>query len=90
MVKFGICCGQDNWLDLIKCFPCEHFINIRKVFAKTPFGVINSPPYLEICPQQIDSLIHSNLADIVVELLMTLYEGCGADGDTGDLKRFTG
>ncbi|XP_027901387.1 serine-protein kinase ATM [Xiphophorus couchianus] len=40
--------------------------------------------------QQIDSLIHSNLADIVVELLMTLYEGCGADGDTGDLKRFTG
>uniref|UniRef100_M4AR83 Serine-protein kinase ATM n=1 Tax=Xiphophorus maculatus TaxID=8083 RepID=M4AR83_XIPMA len=39
--------------------------------------------------QQIDSLIHSNLADIVVELLMTLYEGCGADGDTGDLKRFT-
>uniref|UniRef100_A0A3B3YKP7 non-specific serine/threonine protein kinase n=1 Tax=Poecilia mexicana TaxID=48701 RepID=A0A3B3YKP7_9TELE len=40
--------------------------------------------------QQIDSLIHSNLADIVVELLMTLYEGCGADGDAGDLKRFTG
>uniref|UniRef100_A0A3B3UHQ1 Serine-protein kinase ATM n=1 Tax=Poecilia latipinna TaxID=48699 RepID=A0A3B3UHQ1_9TELE len=39
--------------------------------------------------QQIDSLIHSNLADIVVELLMTLYEGCGADGDAGDLKRFT-
>ncbi|XP_054884551.1 serine-protein kinase ATM isoform X2 [Poeciliopsis prolifica] len=37
--------------------------------------------------QQIDSLIHSNLADIVVELLMTLYEGCGPDGD---LKCFTG
>ncbi|XP_067450490.1 serine-protein kinase ATM isoform X1 [Thunnus thynnus] len=40
--------------------------------------------------QQIDSLIHSNLADIVVELLMTLYEGSGAEGDREDLKRFTG
>uniref|UniRef100_A0A8D0A1H1 non-specific serine/threonine protein kinase n=1 Tax=Sander lucioperca TaxID=283035 RepID=A0A8D0A1H1_SANLU len=40
--------------------------------------------------QQIDNLIHSNLADIVVELLMTLYEGSGAEGDKGDLKRFTG
>ncbi|TDH15077.1 hypothetical protein EPR50_G00027380 [Perca flavescens] len=40
--------------------------------------------------QQIDNLIHSNLADIVVELLMTLYEGSGAEGDRGDLKRFTG
>ncbi|KAF3692958.1 Serine-protein kinase ATM [Channa argus] len=37
--------------------------------------------------QQIDNLIHSNLADIVVELLMTLYEGNGPDGD---LKHFTG
>ncbi|XP_047449742.1 serine-protein kinase ATM isoform X2 [Mugil cephalus] len=40
--------------------------------------------------QQIDSLIHSNLADIVVELLMTLYEGSGAERDRGDLKRFIG
>ncbi|XP_020498541.2 serine-protein kinase ATM [Labrus bergylta] len=40
--------------------------------------------------QQIDNLIHSNLADIVVELLMTLYEGSGAEGDGGDLKRFIG
>lgn len=43
-----------------------------------------------VCPppcQQIDSLIHSNLADIVVELLMTLYEGNGAQGD---LKRYIG
>lgn len=43
-----------------------------------------------LCPQQIDNLIHSNLADIVVELLMTLYEGSGAEGETGDLKRFIG
>lgn len=43
-----------------------------------------------MCPQQIDSLIHSNLADIVVELLMTLYEGSGAEEDRGDLKRFIG
>ncbi|KAJ8368814.1 hypothetical protein SKAU_G00088420 [Synaphobranchus kaupii] len=42
--------------------------------------------------QQIDSLIHSNLADIVVELLMTLYEGAGQDEgeDSGDLYRFIG
>ncbi|XP_022624615.1 serine-protein kinase ATM [Seriola dumerili] len=40
--------------------------------------------------QQIDSLIHTNLADIVVELLMTLYEGGEAEGDRGDLKRFIG
>uniref|UniRef100_A0A3B5B9P8 non-specific serine/threonine protein kinase n=1 Tax=Stegastes partitus TaxID=144197 RepID=A0A3B5B9P8_9TELE len=40
--------------------------------------------------QQIDNLIHSNLADIVVELLMTLYEGSGVEGDRGDLKRFIG
>uniref|UniRef100_UPI003AAD459E serine-protein kinase ATM n=1 Tax=Centroberyx gerrardi TaxID=166262 RepID=UPI003AAD459E len=40
--------------------------------------------------QQIDSLIHSNLADIVVELLMTLYEGAGTEGERGDLRRFIG
>ncbi|XP_076001414.1 serine-protein kinase ATM isoform X2 [Genypterus blacodes] len=40
--------------------------------------------------QRIDSLTHSNLADIVVELLMTLYEGAGTEGDRGDLKRFIG
>ncbi|XP_026219215.1 serine-protein kinase ATM [Anabas testudineus] len=40
--------------------------------------------------QQIDNLIHSNLADIVVELLMTLYEGSGREGDRGDLKCFIG
>jgi len=40
--------------------------------------------------QEIDNLIHNNLADIVVELLMTLYEGGGAEGDRGDLKRFIG
>uniref|UniRef100_A0A7N8YQ22 non-specific serine/threonine protein kinase n=1 Tax=Mastacembelus armatus TaxID=205130 RepID=A0A7N8YQ22_9TELE len=40
--------------------------------------------------QQIDSLIHNNLADIVVELLMTLYEGSGTEGERGDLNRFIG
>lgn len=40
--------------------------------------------------QEIDSLINNNLADIVVELLMTLYEGTGADNDAGDLGLFTG
>lgn len=40
--------------------------------------------------QEIDNLIHSNLADIVVELLMTLYEGTGASSDGGELGLFTG
>ncbi|XP_060928737.1 serine-protein kinase ATM isoform X1 [Limanda limanda] len=40
--------------------------------------------------QQIDSLIHTNLADIVVELLMTLYEGVGTEGDRGELQCFIG
>uniref|UniRef100_A0A8C8LMB5 non-specific serine/threonine protein kinase n=1 Tax=Oncorhynchus tshawytscha TaxID=74940 RepID=A0A8C8LMB5_ONCTS len=40
---------------------------------------------------QIDSLIHSNLSDIVVELLMTLYEGAATEeGGRGDLRRFIG
>ncbi|XP_060761720.1 serine-protein kinase ATM [Neoarius graeffei] len=41
--------------------------------------------------QQIDSLICGNLADIVVELLMTLYEGVGSGtADRGDLQKFIG
>uniref|UniRef100_A0AAR2J0R4 non-specific serine/threonine protein kinase n=1 Tax=Pygocentrus nattereri TaxID=42514 RepID=A0AAR2J0R4_PYGNA len=41
--------------------------------------------------QQIDSLIWGNLAEIVVELLMTLYEGAGAvSADRGDLQKFIG
>ncbi|TSP46813.1 Serine-protein kinase ATM [Bagarius yarrelli] len=41
--------------------------------------------------QQIDSLICGNLAEIVVELLMTLYEGAGSCGaDRGDLQKFIG
>ncbi|KAL7851463.1 hypothetical protein AOLI_G00218190 [Acnodon oligacanthus] len=41
--------------------------------------------------QQIDSLICGNLAEIVVELLMTLYEGAGAvNADRGDLQKFVG
>ncbi|XP_019720538.1 serine-protein kinase ATM [Hippocampus comes] len=40
--------------------------------------------------QQIDSLIHSNLPELVVELLMTLYERGASEEDRGDLKRFIG
>ncbi|XP_047662626.1 serine-protein kinase ATM isoform X3 [Tachysurus fulvidraco] len=39
--------------------------------------------------QQIDSLICGNLAEIVVELLMTLYEGADA-AERGDLQKFIG
>ncbi|XP_053342610.1 serine-protein kinase ATM isoform X1 [Clarias gariepinus] len=41
--------------------------------------------------QQIDSLIFNNLAEIVVELLMTLYEHAGSGtADRGDLQKFIG
>ncbi|XP_065137946.1 serine-protein kinase ATM [Paramisgurnus dabryanus] len=41
--------------------------------------------------QQIDSLICNNLADIVVELLMTLHETAGeSTGNNEDLHKFTG
>ncbi|XP_051934283.1 serine-protein kinase ATM [Hippocampus zosterae] len=40
--------------------------------------------------QQIDCLIHSNLPELVVELLMTLYERGASEEDRGDLKRFIG
>uniref|UniRef100_A0A8C2EAP5 non-specific serine/threonine protein kinase n=1 Tax=Cyprinus carpio TaxID=7962 RepID=A0A8C2EAP5_CYPCA len=40
--------------------------------------------------QQIDSLICNNLADIVVELLMTLHETEGAAAGGGDLQKFIG
>uniref|UniRef100_A0A673I3Z0 non-specific serine/threonine protein kinase n=1 Tax=Sinocyclocheilus rhinocerous TaxID=307959 RepID=A0A673I3Z0_9TELE len=40
--------------------------------------------------QQIDGLICNNLADIVVELLMTLHETEGAAAGGGDLQKFTG
>lgn len=43
------------------------------------------------CLQQIDSLIYGNLADIVVELLMTLYEGAESDtAEREDLHQFIG
>lgn len=59
-------------------------------FAQLPRVCYTCVKLFVTCPQQIDTLIRSNLADIVVELLMTLYEGSGADGNGGDLKRFTG
>ncbi|XP_077468061.1 serine-protein kinase ATM [Stigmatopora argus] len=40
--------------------------------------------------QKIDSLIHSNLPEIVVELLMTLFEGGANSEERGDLKCFVG
>lgn len=58
--------------------------NALKYAGWTPDGLI---PCSHLCLQEIDNLIHSNLADIVVELLMTLYEGSGPEGD---LRRFVG
>ncbi|XP_033833204.1 serine-protein kinase ATM [Periophthalmus magnuspinnatus] len=94
-----------DWRDLLAdCFP-KIMVNILPYFAlpgqdaqvteqrekaHRVYDLLKEPNCLG--KQQIDNLIHSNLADIVVELLMTLYEGSGADGDgdVGDLKNFTG
>ncbi|KAG7226115.1 hypothetical protein INR49_018726 [Caranx melampygus] len=92
---------EKDWRDLLAdCFP-KIMVNILPYFAlpgqdsqvtqqrekaHRVYDLLKDANCLG--KQQIDSLIHTNLADIVVELLMTLYEG--ADGDRGDLKRFIG
>ncbi|XP_069003708.1 serine-protein kinase ATM [Embiotoca jacksoni] len=94
---------EKDWRDLLAdCFP-KIMVNILPYFALSGqdpqvaqqrekahrvYNMLKEASCLG--KQQIDSLIHSNLADIVVELLMTLYEGGGAEGDRGDLKRFIG
>ncbi|XP_039987125.1 serine-protein kinase ATM [Xiphias gladius] len=92
-----------DWKELLaNCFP-KIMVNILPYFALSGqdsqvaqqrekahrvYNLLKDASFLG--KQQIDSLIHSNLADIVVELLMTLYEGGGAEGDRGDIKRFIG
>ncbi|XP_031608533.1 serine-protein kinase ATM isoform X2 [Oreochromis aureus] len=92
-----------DWRDLLAdCFP-KIMVNILPYFAlpgqdsqvaqqrekaNMVYDLLKDASCLG--KQQIDSLIHSNLADIVVELLMTLYEESGAEEDRGDLKRFIG
>ncbi|XP_061575088.1 serine-protein kinase ATM [Cololabis saira] len=94
---------EKDWkLLLADCFP-KIMVNILPYFAlpgqdsqvaqqrekaHRVYGLLKDDSCLG--KQQIDNLIHSNLADIVVELLMTLYEKSGAEGDGGDLKRFIG
>ncbi|XP_030599575.1 serine-protein kinase ATM-like [Archocentrus centrarchus] len=96
-------CLEKDWRDLLAdCFP-KIMVNILPYFAlpgqdsqvaqqrekaHKVYDLLKDASCLG--KQQIDSLIHSNLPDIVVELLMTLYEGSGAEGDTADLKRFIG
>ncbi|CAM9316090.1 unnamed protein product, partial [Lampetra planeri] len=93
-------CLERDWRELLAdCFP-KIMVNILPYFAlcgpdaevaqqrekaHRVYDLLKDANCLG--KQQIDSLIHSNLADIVVELLMTLYEGNGAQGD---LKRFIG
>ncbi|XP_028274525.1 serine-protein kinase ATM isoform X2 [Parambassis ranga] len=93
-------CLEKDWRDLLAdCFP-KIMVNILPYFALSGqdsqvaqqrdkahrvYELLKDGSCLG--KQQIDNLIRSNLADIVVELLMTLYEG--SDGDR-DLKRFIG
>ncbi|XP_029372822.1 serine-protein kinase ATM isoform X2 [Echeneis naucrates] len=94
---------EEDWKTLLaNCFP-KIVVNILPYFAlrgqdsqvaqkrekaHRVYDLLKDDNYLG--KQKIDSLIHTNLADIVVELLMTLYEGGGAEGDRGDLSRFIG
>uniref|UniRef100_A0A3P8UQX8 non-specific serine/threonine protein kinase n=1 Tax=Cynoglossus semilaevis TaxID=244447 RepID=A0A3P8UQX8_CYNSE len=101
---------EKDWKELLAdCFP-KLMVNILPYFAlpgqdsqvtrqretaHRVYDLLKDPDCLG--KQQIDSLIHTNLADIVVELLMTLYEGGGEeeeeeeeDDNGGDLKRFIG
>ncbi|XP_056296649.1 serine-protein kinase ATM-like isoform X3 [Pseudoliparis swirei] len=96
-------CLEKDWKELLAdCFP-KIMVNILPYFALSGqdsqvtqqrekahkvYDLLKDANCLG--KQQIDNLIHSNLADIVVELLMTLYEGSGAEGGQGDLKRFIG
>ncbi|KAL6116348.1 atm [Pungitius sinensis] len=98
----GRCLAKDWKVLLADCFP-KIMVNILPYFASSGqdsqvaqqkdkahkvYDLLKDDHCLG--KPQIDTLIRSNLADIVVELLMTLYEGSGADGITGDLTRFTG
>ncbi|XP_034724062.1 serine-protein kinase ATM [Etheostoma cragini] len=94
---------EKDWKELLaNCFP-KIMVNILPYFASSGqdpqvaqqrekahkvYNLLKDANCLG--KPQIDNLIHSNLADIVVELLMTLYEGSGTEGDRGDLKRFIG
>ncbi|XP_035535894.1 serine-protein kinase ATM isoform X2 [Morone saxatilis] len=96
-------CLEKDWKELLAdCFP-KIMVNILPYFALSGqdaqvaqqrekahkvYDLLKDANCLG--KQEIDNLIHSNLADIVVELLMTLYEGGGAKEDRGGLKRFIG
>ncbi|XP_061781898.1 serine-protein kinase ATM [Nerophis lumbriciformis] len=100
--SIGRCLDRD-WRELLAdCFP-KIMVNILPHFALSGQGpqVAQQKEKAHrvyhllkdancLGKQRIDSLIHSNLPDIVVELLMTLYEGSAAEEDRGDLTRFTG
>ncbi|KAM8853870.1 serine-protein kinase ATM [Synchiropus picturatus] len=93
-------CLEKDWRELLAdCFP-KIMVNILPYFAlpdqdadvarqrETAHRVYQLLKDADcLGKQQIDSLIRSHLPDIVVELLMTLYEGAAA---AGDLKHFMG
>ncbi|MBN3300154.1 ATM kinase, partial [Amia calva] len=92
--------GKD-WKELLAdCFP-KIMVNILPYFALPGQGVDTAHQREKaskvydllkdnscLGKQKIDCLIHSNLPEIVVELLKTLYEGDSEEA--GDLGRFTG
>ncbi|XP_077063729.1 serine-protein kinase ATM [Siphateles boraxobius] len=101
--SIGNLLAQD-WKQLLaNCFPkimvniLPHFalagqdthVALQREKAHRVYDILKNSNFLG--KQQIDSLICNNLADIVVELLMTLHETAGgASADSGDLQKFTG
>ncbi|XP_059370854.1 serine-protein kinase ATM isoform X1 [Carassius carassius] len=94
---------DQDWKQLLaNCFP-KIMVNILPHFALAGqdthvaqqrekahrvYDILKNSNFLG--KQQIDSLICNNLADIVVELLMTLHETEGTAAGGGDLQKFTG
>uniref|UniRef100_A0AAY4EFS2 non-specific serine/threonine protein kinase n=1 Tax=Denticeps clupeoides TaxID=299321 RepID=A0AAY4EFS2_9TELE len=100
--SIATCLSSDWRVLLADCFP-KIVVNILPYFAPSGQDVQVSQQKEKahkvynllkdsncLGKQQIDSLICSNLAEIVVELLMTLYEGGGGVEQRGDLNMFVG
>ncbi|XP_028656011.1 serine-protein kinase ATM [Erpetoichthys calabaricus] len=92
---------EKDWKELLAdCFP-KIMVNILPCFAikKNEVGQQREKASKvydilqeDIClgKQKIDILIHNNLPEIVVELLMTLYEGANQEPREEDLSKFVG
>ncbi|EMP35905.1 Serine-protein kinase ATM [Chelonia mydas] len=95
---------EKDWRQLLACCFPKILVNILPYFAyeshgdseiaqqrDTAYKVYDMLKDENCLGKQIDNLSHSNLPEIVVELLMTLHEPVNTKaGEGGDLSKFTG